>query len=156
MPGMSPGEPDPPDAPACPLLGLAVDARTRFTFPHPGHRCHATRRPGTADLARQSRYCLSTNYADCERFRAFLPRPEKSPAAPPVPRAASAPAIIHVFRAGDSLARIALAYGVTVDQLIEANNLAGADSVVDAQRLVIPMHRSGSGVSDESRADRSG
>jgi LysM repeat protein len=163
MPGMTRGEPNLPDPPACPLLGLAADPRTRFTFAHPDHRCHATRRPSTTDLARQSRFCLSTSFADCERFRAFLPRPEKpmGAAAPPrapsaPPRAPSAPSVVHVFRAGDSLTRIASAYGVTVDQLIEANHLAGAESVVDAQRLVIPLRRSEPGVTDESRSDQSG
>ena len=72
---MTPGEPDLPDAPACPLLGLAVDPRTRFTYPHPGHRCHASYKLKTIDLARQSSYCLSSGFADCERFRAFPRHP---------------------------------------------------------------------------------
>jgi len=72
---MTRGTPDLPDAPACSFLGLAADSRTRFTFPHPGHRCHAGHWPGAVDLVRQSNYCLSSNYAACDRFRAHLPRP---------------------------------------------------------------------------------
>jgi hypothetical protein len=72
---MTHGEPDLPEAPACPLLGLAVDPRTRFTFPHPSHRCHASRKLLTIDRGRQSGYCLSSEFANCERFRAFLGHP---------------------------------------------------------------------------------
>lgn len=156
MPGMTRGELDLPDAPACPLLGLVGDPRTRFTFPHPGHRCHAAHRPKTIDLARQSAYCLSSGFAACDRFRAHQPRPAKSPSAPaPVP-SVSAPSVVHVFRAGDSLARIASAYGVTVEQLVAANNLAGAGSVGDGSRLVIPLDRPAWGAPTEPRSGRSG
>ena len=65
---MAAGELDLPDAPACPLLGLAGDPRTHFTFPHPGHRCHAMRSPGSIDARRQSTYCLSRGFTACERY----------------------------------------------------------------------------------------
>jgi len=155
---MTLGELDLHDAPACPLLGLAADPRTRFTFPHPGHRCHAARRPKTIDLARQSSYCLSSSFAACERFRAHTPAPAK-PTSTPLPRpaaSASAPFVVHLFRAGDSLARIAAAYGVTVEQLVAANNMAEADSVADGQRLMIPLDRPGGGAPAEPRSVRSG
>ena len=58
-----------PDAPGCPLLGLAFDPRTRYTFPHAGHRCFATN-GHPADAGRQATYCLSLNYAACDRYRA--------------------------------------------------------------------------------------
>jgi hypothetical protein len=61
---------DVPDAPACPLLGLAVDRRTRYTFPHSGHRCYATGSPGTTEPGHQSTYCLSPDFAACERYPA--------------------------------------------------------------------------------------
>jgi hypothetical protein len=153
---MTRGEPDLPDAPACPLLGLAADPRTRFTFPHAGHRCHAAHRPSTVDLARQSSYCLSSGFAACERFRAHMPPPGKPPSTLSRPPAASATPVVHVFRAGDSLARIASAYGVTVEKLVAANNLAGADSVADGQRLVIPLGRPERGGPTEPRSVRSG
>ena len=49
------------------------------------------------------------------------------------------PAVIHVARAGDTLARIASAYGVTLEQLAMANGLAPNAAIRDGQRLVIPL-----------------
>jgi hypothetical protein len=62
---------DIPDAPGCPLLGLAVDRRTRYTFPHPDHRCHAGGSPSTIEPGRQSTYCLSLEFAGCDRYLAW-------------------------------------------------------------------------------------
>ena len=132
-------QPDLSEAPACPFLGLEANSRTRFTFPHPSHRCHAARGARTIDLARQSGYCLSSSYPACERFRAQLPRPGKSAGAPVPAPARSTQTVVHVFRAGDSLARIASAYGIAVEQLLAANNLEGTAAVLDGQRLLIPM-----------------
>ncbi len=132
-------QPDLSEAPACPFLGLEANSRTRFTFPHPSHRCHAARGARTIDLARQSGYCLSASYPACERFRAQLPRPGKSSGSPVPAPARSTQTVVHVFRAGDSLARIASAYGIAVEQLLAANNLEGTAAVLDGQRLLIPM-----------------
>jgi hypothetical protein len=60
------------DISACPLLGLVGDPRTHFTFPHPGHRCHATRSPRGIDPARQSAQCLSPYFAACVLYRTRL------------------------------------------------------------------------------------
>jgi hypothetical protein len=57
---------------ACPYLGLPDDERTRFLFATPAHRCHVKRKPATIDLDHQGRYCLSTRFAACPRFK---PRP---------------------------------------------------------------------------------
>lgn len=67
-------EPDFADAPACPLLGLVVDRDTRFTFPHPGHRCYGARqfptlRPKTIEPTYQASYCLSADFVACGRYR---------------------------------------------------------------------------------------
>ncbi|MHB8399905.1 MAG: LysM peptidoglycan-binding domain-containing protein [Candidatus Limnocylindrales bacterium] len=62
--GRSPVEP-----PVCPLLGLAGDAATHFTFPTAGHRCHATGRPAPIELAQQGALCLSATYPDCRLFQ---------------------------------------------------------------------------------------
>lgn len=45
---------------------------------------------------------------------------------------------IYVVETGDSLLQIALRYGLTMEQLMEANNLANPDFVFVGQRLVIP------------------
>jgi hypothetical protein len=57
------------DPSACPLLGLEGDPRSHFTYPHPGHRCFATDHPRTADVGRQTTYCLSDQYVNCDRFK---------------------------------------------------------------------------------------
>jgi hypothetical protein len=55
---------------ACPLLGLAGDPRTRFTFAVASHRCYAGARPAPIELGHQGALCLSAAYPECGRFRA--------------------------------------------------------------------------------------
>ena len=80
MAGMASIELDGPDASACPLLGLAADRRSHFTYPHPGHRCFAKKHPATTDARRQATYCLSLDFTSCDRYRAWKAR--RSPSAP--------------------------------------------------------------------------
>ena len=77
-PPMVTTEPDGLDAPACPLLGLAADRRSHFTYPHPGHRCFAKKNAATTEALLQSTYCLSPAYATCDRYRAWQRRAESS------------------------------------------------------------------------------
>jgi LysM repeat protein len=49
--------------------------------------------------------------------------------------------VILVFRAGDSLARIAAAYGLTVEQIATSSGLTFNDVVAEGTRLVIPLGR---------------
>ncbi len=130
---------DLPDPQFCPLLGIAADPRTHYTFPHPGHRCHATRRPGKVDLARQSSYCLSPGFANCGLFKAREAARQRSGRATSPPPVAAPPSVIHVARAGDTLAWIASAYGVTLEQLATANRLTPNAVIGDGQRLIIPL-----------------
>ena len=46
--------------------------------------------------------------------------------------------VIHVVQPGENLYRIALRYGVTMEALIQANNIADASRVFSGQELVIP------------------
>jgi LysM repeat protein len=119
------------DAPACPFLGLVVDRRSRFTYPHPGHRCFATKHPATTDARRQVTSCLSLDFAACDRYPAQPTSDTGSVAAPGT--------TIHVLRAGGSLATIAARYGLTVEQIAVANGLDVNDAVADGTRLVIPL-----------------
>jgi hypothetical protein len=64
-------ERDVPDAPVCPQLGLAVDRHTRFTFPHPGHRCYATAAPAVVEPSHQATYCVTLSFVTCDRYRAW-------------------------------------------------------------------------------------
>lgn len=50
----------------------------------------------------------------------------------------TAAAVEHVVQRGETLGRIAAAYGVTVADLIAANNIANANLIRVGQRLVIP------------------
>ncbi len=46
---------------------------------------------------------------------------------------------VHVVQAGESLLSIALQYGVTVEELEEANELPNPDSIFIGQELIIPV-----------------
>ncbi|MEZ4639684.1 MAG: LysM peptidoglycan-binding domain-containing protein [Caldilineaceae bacterium] len=65
------------------------------------------------------------------------PAPAQSNPSPTAP-AASSDSEIYVVQVGDSLFGIALRYNLTVEQLMEANNLDDPDFVFSGQRLVIP------------------
>ena len=162
---------DGPDAPACPLLGLAADRRSHFTFPHPGHCCFATEHPATTDARRQTTYCLSPSYTACDRYQARQ-RPTQPGEGPdgrqasreasaqsgdtPASAAAGPGTVVHVFRAGDSLARIANTYGLTVDQIAIANGLEFNAVVADGTRLVIPLGRRAATLPGRSKDPRRG
>jgi LysM domain len=154
LPGMTSIELDGPDAPACPLLGLAADRRSHFTYPHPGHRCFAREHPATTDARRQATYCLSRGYTACNRYQTRQ-RPVPAgeglegrqasrggsalPGGAPAGEVAGPGTVVHVFRVGDSLARIAGRYALTVEQIATANGLAPNVAVADGTRLVIPL-----------------
>ena len=61
---------------ACPYLGLPKDARTRFSFPTPAHRCHA-RKSSSISLDHQRVYCMTSRFPACKRY----PRSKTSVAA---------------------------------------------------------------------------
>jgi hypothetical protein len=125
------------DAPACPYLGLAADPRTRFTFPHPGHRCFAAGHAASADARRQTTFCLSLEYPSCDRYQAAGPAPGREAVREP----STGTTFVHVFRAGDSLAGIARRYNVTVEQIAIDNRIGVTDVLPDGTRLVIPLRR---------------
>jgi hypothetical protein len=135
------------DDPACPLLGLAADRRSHFTYPHPGHRCFAKEHAAPTDAGRQAAFCLSLDYTTCDRYPARQvparagqgsgPRTEIPPPVVPAFR-------VHTFHAGESLAEIAADHGLTADQIARANGLTLADVVADGARLVIPLGPPGS------------
>jgi len=60
------------------------------------------------------------------------------PAAVPTSAPQSSSTEIYVVEAGDSLFGIALKFGLTIDGLMEANNLTNPDFVFVGQRLTIP------------------
>jgi LysM repeat protein len=143
-----------PDPPACPLLGLAADRRTHFTYPHPGHRCFAKGHPTTADARRQAAYCLSLDFATCDRYRAWLSIPEskRQPGPSQPDRVAPGdantpgtqdeslpPTVIYVFRNGDSLNQIAARFDLTVGEILTANAGIQGHAPTDGTRLVIPL-----------------
>ena len=45
---------------------------------------------------------------------------------------------IHVVQSGESLAGVAVQYGVTVDELVTLNNLANPDAIYVGQELIVP------------------
>jgi hypothetical protein len=121
------------DAPACPLLGLAADRRSHFSYPHPGHRCFAKHHPTTTDPVRQSSYCLSPRYPTCDRFRAWqLVNGQATQVA-----SQPAPTVIHVARTGETVASVAALYGLTSKDLAAANHIAEDAALVEGTRLVL-------------------
>lgn len=153
-PWMASIELDGPDAPACPFLGLAADRRSHFMYSHPGHRCFAAKHAAAVDARRQSAYCLNLGFAACDRYRAWQRRAgsgrqaeaQRPAEGDPARRASAATTtaapgttVVHVLRAGDSLDRIAAAYGLTVEQIATANGFTLNDGVAVGARLVIPL-----------------
>ncbi len=65
------------------------------------------------------------------------PPPEPPPPPPEPPRDPGAP-LIYTVQQGDTLFSIATQFGVTVDQLIELNNIANPDVIFVDDQLTIP------------------
>lgn len=113
-------------------------------YPHPGHRCFVGRHPRGTDAKRQAAYCLSAAYPQCDRYHDARGVADVDRRHRITPDAAAHPTdaestVIHVFRAGDTLARIAAAYGLTPEQIASANGLGVEDAIVEGVRLVIPL-----------------
>lgn len=53
-------------------------------------------------------------------------------------QAAAARGNIHVVKAGESLMGIALQYGVTVEEILAANDIKNPDAIYEGQELIIP------------------
>jgi LysM repeat protein len=53
---------------ACPYLGLADDARTRFVFATTAHRCRSGSRPERIEITHQESFCLGAGFSACSRF----------------------------------------------------------------------------------------
>ncbi|WP_322800900.1 LysM peptidoglycan-binding domain-containing protein [Thermoflexus sp.] len=70
-------------------------------------------------------------------FLSPLPTPTM-PAVVPAPTSAPPSGITHVVQPGETLFRIALRYGTTVEAIVRANDLINPDFIVPGQRLVIP------------------
>ena len=64
--------------------------------------------------------------------------PAASAARPSKPRSSSQTGIEHVVQAGESLSKIAAAYGVSMSVIVEENGLASPDSIRVGQKLFIP------------------
>ena len=58
---------------------------------------------------------------------------------PPDPTAIPATPVTHTVQTGDNLTKIAQQYGVTVQEIITANNLANGDYISVGQILIIPV-----------------
>lgn len=81
------------------------------------------------------------------------PTPPLSPVQPPTPvpvapqptPAPPAETVTHVVQPGETLFRIAMRYGTTVEAIVRANQLINPDFIVPGQRLVIPAGSSAGG-----------
>jgi LysM repeat protein len=68
-----------------------------------------------------------------------MPSPVENVAPTPISESATGDPEIYVVQQGDSLFGIALRYNVTVQQLMDANNLTNPDFLFSGQRLEIPV-----------------
>jgi LysM repeat protein len=69
---------------------------------------------------------------------ATLP-PDETPGPEPEPTAQPTPGGVHTVRAGETLTVIAAMYGVSMQAIIEANELVNPDLLQVGQQLVIPL-----------------
>jgi LysM repeat protein len=72
-----------------------------------------------------------------ERIRLLI-TPVPTPTSPPPAQPTSAP-IKYTVQPGDTLFGIALTFGVTVDDIVRANNIADPNSLSEGQVLTIPQ-----------------
>jgi len=69
---------------------------------------------------------------------ANIPAPGPTPTSP-IPATTADGQIIHVVEPGQNLFRISLRYGVTVQDIVDANNLGSANAILSiGQQLIIP------------------
>jgi LysM repeat protein len=75
-------------------------------------------------------------------FNVFVATPTRRAEATPtqlLSPAASPTATIHTVQAGETLSEIARTYDTTVDAIVQANDLGGADAIIhEGQELLIP------------------
>lgn len=64
--------------------------------------------------------------------------PPEAPSPTPTPTPTAAVSQTHVVEAGDTLGAIAARYGVTVEAIVEANDLSDPDVLAIGDELVIP------------------
>jgi LysM repeat protein len=67
------------------------------------------------------------------------PSPPPAPTEPPTPVAQPSPGGTYVVQAGDTLEAISLRFGVSIQAIVEANNLVDANVIYVGQELVIPV-----------------
>ena len=67
------------------------------------------------------------------------PTPKATPTTTPVPRPTPTPTpVVYSVQAGDTLSGIAGRFGLTLEQLVEANRVVDPDSLQVGQQLTIP------------------
>ena len=67
------------------------------------------------------------------------PTPNPTPTATPVARPTPTPTpLVYAVQAGDTLSGIAARFGLTVEELVQANRLVDPDSLQIGQQLTIP------------------
>lgn len=99
-----------------------------------------------ADLQRQIRAVDSARAQDkketyddlSKKIATLLKSSPAAPARTSKPRSSSQTGIEHVVQPGESLSKIAAAYGAKVPALVEENGLKDANSIYVGQKLFIP------------------
>ena len=74
-------------------------------------------------------------------FKAVIatPTPQPTPTPSPVPRATPTPTVfVYTVQSGDTLSAVAMRFGKSVDELVQANRLVDPDQLQVGQQLTIP------------------
>ena len=64
--------------------------------------------------------------------------PQPPPPPPPGPEVGEGGALLYTVQAGDTLFSIAQRFGVSLDDVIEANNISNPDVIFEGETLTIP------------------
>lgn len=118
------------------------------------------RRPNLEELAAQYTpappvvlIATPTSAGVVEQPVATSTSPSQQAAPDPTPTPANQDPEIYVVQTGDSLFGIALEYNLTVDQLMEANNISDPNLVFSGQQLTIPRSGGSPSGSEEPTAN---
>lgn len=130
------------------LTGIAGSALLLGACTRPGAAVDATETPAVTIRSSPSVVRTATRVATPVIAPSAAPSaapvvPSTAPSAPPAPPAATAttaPAAgrKYAVQSGDTLSAIAERFGVTIQQIIDANRLQNPDLLLPGQELIIP------------------
>ncbi len=127
------------------LTGIAGSALLLGACTRPGAAVDATQTPVVTVRSSPSVVSTATRAATAVVVPSAAPSaapvvPSRAPSAPPAATATTAPVAgrKYAVQSGDTLSAIAERFGVTIQQIIDANRLQNPDLLLPGQELIIP------------------